>query len=139
MTKLEPKNLTTPSDFFECAIWRYDEGDDLYHPVLAPDELPDSERDLSIRAVFTTPSGKKMDGYVVGISRVFSMGLFGREKLFHANKSLIHESEGWMRDFIQERPDLGLSSPEDIFPLKYDTQIHQDGYADFSGTFDLKG
>lgn len=139
MTELGPKKHKTPSDFFECPIWRYDDEDDLYYPILTPEDIPESERDLSIRAVFTTPSGKKLDGYVVGISRVFSIGLFGREGFFHANKNLKPESEGWMREFIQERPELGLSSPKDIFPLNYTTQIYQDGYADFSGTFNLEG
>jgi len=137
MTNLEPKRLTTPSDFFACPIWRYDEDDDLYHPVIEANEIPDSERDLSFRAVFVTPSGKKLDGYVVGILRVFSIGLFGRDRFYHANKNLGPESREWMSEFVSDNPDTGLTSWQDLFPLRYTTQINRDGYRDFSGTFDL--
>lgn len=134
---VEAKRLPNPSDFFACPIWRYDEDDDLYHPVLTEDEIPDSERDLSIRAVFTTPNGMALDGYVVGISRVFSISLFGKNELFHANQNLKPESREWMSQFIYNRPDLKLSSPDDLFPLRYTTQIDRDGYREFSGTFDI--
>ncbi|WP_430444406.1 hypothetical protein [Sphingorhabdus contaminans] len=99
MTNLTPKYIKTPSDFFECPIWRYDYDDDLYYPVLETDDLPESEQDLTIRAIFTTPSGKKIDGYVVGISRVFSIGLFGEDRFFYVNKNLGPESREWMNEF----------------------------------------
>lgn len=137
MTDMMPKKLPTPSDFFLCPIWRYDDEDDLYHPVQDAEELPESERDLSIRAIFTTPSGKKIDGYIVGISRVFSMGLFGEDRFFHANKNLIPETKEWMNEFITQRSDPELRSLKDLFPLHYTTQIDRIGYKDFSGTFDL--
>lgn len=100
MVHLEPKKLPTPSDFFACPIWRNEDGSDLFYPVLSPDDLPESERDLMIRAVFTTPGGKTFDGYVVGISRVFSIGLFGDDRFYHANQNLRAESEQYMREFI---------------------------------------
>lgn len=137
MSKSRGKRLTTPSDFFACPIWRFDDGDDNYYPVLNPDELPESERDLSIRALFVTPSGVRLDGYVVGISRVFSIGLFGRGRFFHANRNLGPESEKWMSEFIDDMSDPKLRSLKDLFPLKYSTQINREGYLDFSGTFDL--
>lgn len=137
MKEISPKILTTPSDFFACPVWRYDDEDDLYHPVFDTDELPESEHNLSFRAVFTTPSGNKIDGYVVGISRVFSIGLFGEDHFFHANKNLGPESREWMNEFIAARSDSDLRSLEDLFPLRYATQINRIGYRDFSGTFDL--
>lgn len=137
MTECGPKQLPTPADFFECAIWRYNDEDDLYYPVLTGEQMPESERDLSIRAVFSTPAGQELDGYVVGISRVFSMGLFGRDVIYNANKNLRALSEEWMQGFISERAELGPKSLSDIFPLKYTTQINRPGYHDFSGVFDL--
>lgn len=137
MTNLEPKRLTTPSDFFACPIWRYDDEDDLYHPVLGEDEIPESERDLSFRALFVTPSGKRIDGYIVGISRVFSIALFGETRFYHANKNLGSESREWMSEFVSDHPEAGLSSWQDLFPLRYTTQINRHGYRDFSGTFNL--
>jgi hypothetical protein len=137
MIEIQSKKLPTSSDFFVCPIWRYDEDDDLYHPVSTEDEIPESERDLSIRAVFTTPSGAKIDGYVVGISRVFSIALFGSNGFFHANLNLGPESQQWMREFLADRIDLKISSPKEMFPLQYTTQINRVGYRDFSGIFDL--
>lgn len=134
---VEPKAMKTAADFFACPIWRYDEEDDLYHPVLDEGEIPESERDLSIRAIFTTPSGNKLDGYVVGISKIFSIGLFSHDRLYHANKNLGPESKEWMEEYVSKRPEMGLNSWKDLFPLRYTTQINRDGYRDFSGTFDL--
>jgi hypothetical protein len=139
MTELGPRKMKTPTDFFACPIWRYDEDDDVYYPVLEEKEIPEFEHDLRIRAVFTTPSGQKLDGYVVGISRVFSMGLFGREQVFNVNKNLKQLSEENMRALMADRPELGLKAVSDIFPLKYVTQIQRPGYRDFSGVFDLYG
>jgi len=136
--KLGPTDIKTPSHFFECPIWRYEEDDDLYHPVMESDDLPDSESDLSIRALFVTPAGKTIDGYVVGISRVFSLTLFWKERLFHVNKNLIPESREFMLEFISERDDPDLRTLDDIFPLRYTTQINRLDYRDFSGTFDLE-
>jgi hypothetical protein len=134
---IKAKKTTCPSDFFECPLWRYDDSDDLYHPVETPDDLPESERELSTRAIFTTPSGKRLDGYVVGISRVFSIGLFSESRLYHANKNLKPETGKWMQDFVRARPDLDIAQWDELFPLKYETQIRRAGYRDFAGTFDL--
>jgi hypothetical protein len=134
---LEPKRLASPADFMACPIWRYDDEDDLYHPILEPDQLPESERDLSTRALFVTPGNKRIDGYVVGISRVFSIALFGGDRLFHVNKNMKKLSEENIQRFIIERPEYGLVSAADIFPLGYSTQIFRPGYRDFSGVFDI--
>lgn len=137
MMILAPKKLTTPSDFFSCPVWRYDDEDDLYHPVLEENDIPESERDLSFRAIFTTPAGKKLDGYVVGISRVFSIGLFGGDRFYHANKNLGPESRVWMEEYVSNQPEIGINSWQDLFPLQYTTQMMREGYRDFSGIFDL--
>ena len=71
-----------------CSMWRYDESDDVYYPVWSPNDLPESESDLSTYARFTFPNGKVCDGYVVGVKRVFSIGLFGAGTMFFFNQNL---------------------------------------------------
>ncbi len=138
MINLGPKRLMTPADFHACPVWRYDEDEDRYHPVLTENDLPESERDLSFLATFTTPKGKEIDGYVVGISRVFSIGLFGGDRFYHANKNLQTETKQWMNEFILEHSDPEIRSLKDILPLRYRTRINRDGYRDFLGVFDLR-
>lgn len=134
---IEAKNVTAPSDFLACPLWRYDDEDDLYHPVLTASELPESERLLSIRAKFTAPNGELFDGYVVGIERVFSIGLFGGERVFHVNKNLPDLSERQLHAFLQTQPRLEGLPVGALFPLRYVTTINNDPFSDFSGSFEL--
>ncbi|MBX9432001.1 hypothetical protein ACI2VK_08010 [Ralstonia nicotianae] len=134
---IEAKKVATPSDFSACPIWRYDDEDDLYHPVLTADELPESERLLSIRARFVTPNGQSFDGYVVGIERVFSIGLFGGGQVFHVNKNLPDLSEKQLQAFLQTQPGPEALSTKALFPLSYTTTINREPFADFSGKFEM--
>ncbi|WP_123863449.1 hypothetical protein [Burkholderia plantarii] len=86
--EIDARNVLAPQDFSACPIWRYDNKDDLYHPVASADQLPESERVLSIHANFRAPDGRVFAGYVVGIERIFSFGLFAGERIFHVNLKL---------------------------------------------------
>lgn len=134
---IDAKKVTIPADFSACPVWRYDDEDDLYHPVLTADELPESERLLSIRARFTAANGKSFDGYVVGIERVFSIGLFGGGRVFHVNKNLPDLSEKQLRAFLQTQPGMEESPIGSLSPLGFTTTIGRGPFIDFSGSFDL--
>jgi hypothetical protein len=132
---IEAKALPTPADFRACPIWRYDQDDELYHPVVAGKDLPESERDVSIYARFQTPAGFEFDGYVVGIERVFSIGLFAGDQVFQCNKNLKDLSLEQVRRFLAATGRIGSS--ETFFPLRYTTSINGSSYRDFSGQFHL--
>jgi hypothetical protein len=124
-------------DFKIFPVWRYDEDDDLYFPVLEGRDLPDSERDISILVDCTAKSGHQFNGYIVGIRKVFSMGLFCAEKTFYVNKNLSDLSFKQMQEFLEC---TGLSDDlniDDLFPLKFTTKINRDEFIDFSGTFEM--
>jgi hypothetical protein len=130
------KKVLAPQDFSSCAIWRYDDEDDLYHPVTSIGQLPESERVLSIRSTFTTPEGKSFPGYVVGIERVFSFGLFDGDRVFHVNLNLPILSAKQLASFLQARADEAGQTIESLFPLSYASAINQEPFIDFSGRFE---
>jgi hypothetical protein len=133
---IDAKKVLAPQDFSACAIWRYDDDDDLYHPVITPDHLPESERVLSIRATFTTPGGKSFPGYVVGIERIFSFGLFGGDRVFHVNMNLPDLSAKQLEAFLQVQAGESGQTVESLFPLGYVSEINQEPFVDFSGRFE---
>ncbi|WLE58836.1 hypothetical protein GIY62_17260 [Burkholderia plantarii] len=130
------KEVLAPQDFATWPIWRYDDEDDLYHPVTSADQLPESERALSIRANFRTPDGRSFAGYVVGIERVFSFGLFGGDRVFHVNMNLPDLSAKQLNAFLQVQSCESGQTFESLFPLTYTSSINEEPFVDFSGQFD---
>jgi hypothetical protein len=133
----DAKKVLAPQDFSACAIWRFDDEDDLYHPVANAAELPESERVLSIRATFTTPEGKSFPGYVVGIERIFSFALFGGDRVFHVNMNLPDLSLKQLGAFLQTQATEAEQTVESLFPLSFASAINEAPFVDFSGQFDL--
>lgn len=132
----DAKEVLSPPDFLTCAIWRYDEDDDLYHPVLTPEQLPESERNLSIRATFMTPSGKFIPGYIVGIEKTFSFGLFDGNRVFHVNINLPTLSAKQLISFLQTQTGKTVGTFESLFPLSYKSTINKEPFVDFRGRFE---
>jgi hypothetical protein len=132
-----PTKLLRPSDFYDVPIWRWDDGDDMNHPVLSPTQLPDSDSDVSIFAKFTTPKGDVIDGCVFGISRVFSVGIFGDNQIYILNINLADRSKIAIIKLIKCHPTMKTQSFNEFLPLKFTTCINQEPYADFSGRFDM--
>ena len=124
-------------DFETCPVWRYDEDDDLHFPVVQGKDLPDSERDVSIFVDCKTKSGHKFNGYIVGIGKIFSMGLFCADKTFYVNRNLLDLSFEQMRGFLECAGLSNLLTVENLFPLEYTTKINRDEFIDFSGQFEM--
>lgn len=122
-----------------CSMWRYDELDDVYYPVLSPNDLPDSESDLSTYARFTFPNGKVCDGYVVGVKRVFSIGLFGAGAMFFFNQNLPDLSAMQAKMFLEKVAGLEMCNMQDLFPMTYRTKVGQEGFLEVDGVFDMSG
>lgn len=133
----EPRKLLRPEDFAACALWKYDDEVDLYYPVLSAEQLPEAARDLMIRAEFRTPSGVLLNGYVVGIHGIFSIGLFGDDNIYYVNTNLLDLSRRQMQSLLANQPNLTGKTLEDLFPLEYVTTIREEAFSDFSGRFDL--
>ena len=122
-----------------CSMWRYDELDDVYYPVWSPNDLPDSESDLSTYARFTFPNGKVCDGYVVGVKRVFSIGLFGAGTMFFFNQNLPDLSAKQAKMFLEKVGGLEICNVQDLFPLTYRTKVGQKGFLEVDGVFNMSG
>ncbi|MDN8618029.1 hypothetical protein [Variovorax ginsengisoli] len=133
------KDYLTPSDFMEFPLWRYDEDADGYFPVRGEADLPGRVRDLSLRAEFTTPAGNVFEGYIVGVENVFSIGLFGNERIYHFNKNLSDLSREQAEEFLAASGLSGKLHYEAMFPLRYETKWGSPLFNDFSGVFEMPG
>lgn len=122
-----------------CSMWRYDESDNVYYPVWSPNDLPESESDLSTYARFTFPNGKVCDGYVVGVKRVFSIGLFGAGTMFFFNQNLPDLSAKQATMFLEKVGGLEIYNVQDLFPLTYRTNVSQEGFLEVDGVFNMSG
>jgi hypothetical protein len=135
---------TRKEDFDACAIWYYEEESDLYYPITSPDEIPDyaDPRDLTVKALFHTPSGSVFDGYIVlprdTESKVFSIGIFVNERQFFFNNNLPGPSKEQLEDMIKELNSGNFRSEKDVFPVRYETNFSFEGYNNnnFQGMFD---
>jgi hypothetical protein len=138
----QSKKSTWKEDFDTCSIWYYDEESDLYYPINSPDEIPDyaDPRDLRIKAIFYTPSGEPLKGYIIlppDIKReVFSIGIFVNKKKFFFNDNLLDPSKDQLEDMLKELNSDKFRSEKDVFPVKYETDFNFEGYNNFQGTFD---
>ncbi|QZI68008.1 hypothetical protein K5F93_16300 [Pseudomonas protegens] len=131
------KECPGAADYQEYSMWKYDGESDLYYPVLSPKELPDEESCLTIHSSFTLPNGKEIEGYIVGVERVFSMGFFGKDNVFFINKNMPGASIEQIESLLAIQPSLEVKRAFDIFPLMYRTLIDLEGFSNVTGTFDI--
>lgn len=132
-------NSLQENHFDEFQIWYFNEDNDLYYPASFPDQIPEylNPRDLRIKAIFETPSAISFKGYIVGIERIFSIGIFLHQKKFQFNSNLIDLSLNEMNQLIQEMSCNRLKNKRDVFPVKFKTCFEFKNYNNFSGEFKL--
>lgn len=131
------RNYLRLADFQIFPVWKYDEDSELFHPVVEMNDLPERTRDLFISAELVTASGLRFDGYVVGVERIFSIGLFYKNSIYHLNKNLPDISREQIRDLfsnIGSDEDLEFSS---LFPINFTTKWGGEVFVDFSGSINI--
>lgn len=129
-------NFLTETHFTISPIWKFIDGIDLYEPIFSPEDIPDDSRDLRIKAEFTTPSGIKFFGYVVGVQNFFSIAFFINGKNIHFNKNAVDLSLEQFDELSKAfLPNKNIKIP-DIFPAKFTTMINLPGWKNISGEFD---
>lgn len=131
------KGNLSPSDFDLCPAWKYDEDSDLFYPVSGEKDLPEMARDLIIRAVFTTPSGDRFDGYIGGVERVFSMALFLGDRFYHVNRNMPGPSREQIDEFLSNKGGASTLTFDSMFPLRFETRWENETFANFSGVFEM--
>ncbi len=131
------KQVLLEPDFDAHPLWKCDEGDDLYYPIMAIEEFPEHNRDLLIRAIFHAPSGIIFKGYLVGAINIYCIGLFYNSSMFIFNKNapdFCLKQFSKLAEEIQIDMNRKIMIP-DIFPLKYETDIDLENYRNISGEF----
>ena len=74
---LEKKDIT------KYSIWKVDDRDDLYYPVLSREDIPGDLYELIIRGKFRTKGGKEFFGSIVGVKHIHCIAIYVKgEKLF---------------------------------------------------------
>ena len=110
--------------FERFPIWTWDDEQEGYHPVSGSGALPVEFPTLFIRASFTTPSGRRLVGYLMGLESFFGFGLFIGEKDYLINLNLPDLAAPVLRS-------LALELGENILPLRY--------RAEFAGHSPIQG
>jgi len=134
------KELLTPADFANCPVWRYDEDLEGYFEVRGPDDLDlvASTSDLQIMAEFTTPTGQRLMGKVVGVNDIYAIGLFVHDEVVGINKNMREDSRKQVTKFLALSGLADRLSLETLFPLQYRSRWGNDYFIDFSGVFEMR-
>ena len=129
------KQYLTLEDLKQYSIWKTSDIDDLDYPVTCSDDFPEDQYDLSIRTIFTTPSGIKLMGFLVGIKNVFSIAIYVDDQVFYFNRNLQGDYPETLEKLSKA---LGQEiTMKDFSPLKYVTDIDLPGFKNIEGEFDL--
>lgn len=129
------KQYLTLEDLKQHSIWKFCDQDGLTYPVNCAEDFPEDQYDLSIRAMFTTPSGVDLLGYLVGIKNVFSIAILCEGQEFYFNRNL---PQDYPEKLSKLSKILGRKlTMKDFSPLKYVTNIDLDGFKNIEGEFDL--
>lgn len=133
------KETIRAQDFNLSCVWYGDEDTNLYYPIRSFTELPANarERDVLIKAIFHTPCGVILNGYIGGINRTFAIGLFANNKIFHFNYNLFSLGCEQFEKLCKELPPGTFKNIHDAFPVRFETQYDFESYRNFTGTFDL--
>ena len=100
--------------FDRFPIWTWDDAQEGYHPVSGSGDLPVECPTLFFRATFTTTTGRRLVGYIMGRDSFFGFGLFIGGKDYLINFNLTDLATPVLRS-------LALEIGEDILPLHYIT------------------
>ncbi len=133
--KKEIRRLTE-SCFDTFSMWRLDDENIIYYPVHSLEEIPDDIFSFYVRAEFTSPAGIKFKGYLTGITKYYSMGIYFNNKRYIFNKNLYKESYEDIKEIITLINSPRIKKVSDIFPLRYRTNINMLGIRELEGTFD---
>lgn len=129
------KSYLTEQDFKEYSIWKFNDADDLTYPISGPEDFPNDDRDLRIRAEFVTTTGIKLKGSIGGLFNIFCIVIYAGDKIFYFNKNLL-------KDCIKNIEKLGeivgkKLTLADFSPLRYKTTIDLGNFKNIRGEFDL--
>lgn len=136
MDTKQSRTYLTLNDIEQHSIWKFNDNDDLYYPVISETDLKCDAHDLSIRTTFTTPYGLKLLGCTSGVENIFSIAIYLKEKIFYFNKNFPSDYTETLKKMSAI---LGKNlTIENFSPLKYITDIDDlAGLGNIEGEFDL--
>lgn len=113
-------------------VWTWDESRDFYVPIATTEPLPTDTDTLFVSARFTTPSGKKFEGYIVDPDGPFAVRLLVREDSVGFNLN----APEFMQQSLDRLFELMHEAPFRVFPLVYETDFHYLGEPNIAGVFE---
>ena len=118
----------TEKGFDTYPVWKWVASNDAYCPVWQFDPLPEDEPTLFMKARFETPGGDNLRGYLVGRDCFYAFGLFVEDEEYVININLPETIEA-----AESAVGAKLGRRINLFPLKYETDLH------FAGKQAIKG
>lgn len=95
-------------------LWKYEELDNNYSPVLNAEDIPQKVSNLRISATFKTPTGHKLTGYVIGTIYTIVILIDDEEFIFNRNTPDLSKEEF---DRISSKLNNKTVPKSEIFPL----------------------
>lgn len=128
LSNIHKKNLGE-EDFDRFPIWVWDDELEGHHPLIGTGKISPEFPTLFVSATFTTQSGCKLKGYLVGRESFYAFGLFAGDEVHVFNQNA-PDLAGLAADTISEK--LGL---ERIFPLHYRAAVSLEASPPSEGVF----
>lgn len=113
--------------FERFPIWTWDDAQEGYHPITGVGTFPSEYPTLFIRATFTTTSGHRITGYLMGLESFYGFGIFYEGKDYLINLNLHDLAVPVLRS-------LSLELGENVLPLCYSAEVV--GCSPIKGTFE---
>lgn len=129
------KTYLAEKDLQDHPVWVISRVDDLIYPVFGPEDFPEENGDLIIRAIFKTVGGITFQGYIFGLQNIFTIAIFWNNEVLYMNRNLFDESLEEI-DIINKNLETKIK-PEEFSPLRYQTTIDLEHFKNFSGEFDV--
>ncbi len=138
MKKLEATNTFRPEHFEACTVWKFDDRDDLWHPVYGPSDLPDSVDDIYFGVKFTTPKGVEFEGWINNPDSLYAIGIFFDNEDYIFNRMLQDRGLDKFNKIREKVKSDRIATVDDMFPIRYEcNHEHKHPWVkNFSGSFD---
>ena len=127
----------TEKDLDSHPIWVERGEEDYYYPVYGPDDFPEDDRCLQIKAEFTSPNNMKFKGAIAGLFDIICIKIFIKNDIYYFNYNMEEDNLEYLSE-INKHLNTNMT-PKDFSPLKYTTKIDLENFKNVSGEFVVFG
>lgn len=123
-------------NIIDFPVWAYDLDAEVFSPLLNLEKKISCIEDLFFRAKYFTLQGIEFVGFING-DKGHAFTIFRNNRGYAGNNSAKDISMAQMTQLLEDSVGLKITSPQDIFPLRFKTDINMEPYIDWEGVIDL--